>query len=47
MYRMCLKYQIRLVSFETEHADVHDCHIVHYFSQNLVFDSQNMNIFVM
>ena len=47
MFRMCLNYQINLVSFETEHVDVHDCYILDYFFQNLVFDVQNMNIFVM
>jgi len=47
MYRMSSNYQIHVVSCETERVDVHDCHIVHYFSQNLVFDLENMNIFVM
>ena len=37
MFRMCLNFQIHLVSCETEHEDVPGCHIVHHFSQNLVF----------
>ena len=47
MCRMSLNYKIHLLTCETEHADVHDCYIVHYFSQNIVFDLENMNIFVM
>ena len=47
MYRMSLNYKIRLLTSETEHVDVHGCYIVHYVSQNLVFDLENMNIFVM